>query len=74
MVNTQFSIPLSAVQTVNLSPEVQEMCSQIGNVLAKYRSGPLPKMFKVIPKMRNWEELVYLTGKYSEYLILLFVT
>ncbi|XP_068214969.1 bystin [Palaemon carinicauda] len=51
-----------SVQTVNLSPEVQEMCKQMGAVLAKYRSGPLPKMFKVIPKMRSWEELVYLTN------------
>lgn len=57
----QSQVNASTVQTVNLSPEVQEMCSQIGNVLSRYRSGPLPKMFKVIPKMRNWEELVYLT-------------
>lgn len=49
---------------MNLSPEVQDMCRQVGKVLAKYRSGPLPKMFKVIPKMRSWEELVYLTSKF----------
>ncbi|XP_069173127.1 bystin [Procambarus clarkii] len=55
-------VDASSVQTVNLSPEVQEMCAQVGKVLAKYRSGPLPKMFKVIPKMRSWEELVYLTN------------
>lgn len=52
----------TGVQTVNVSPEVQDMCAQVGKILAKYRSGPLPKMFKVIPKMRSWEELVYLTG------------
>lgn len=55
-------VDASSVQTVNLSPEVQEMCVQVGTVLAKYRSGPLPKMFKVIPKMRSWEELVFLTN------------
>ncbi|XP_042239929.1 bystin-like [Homarus americanus] len=55
-------VDASSIQTVNLSPEVQEMCTQVGKVLARYRSGPLPKMFKVIPKMRNWEELVYMTN------------
>ncbi|KAK8746849.1 hypothetical protein OTU49_016854 [Cherax quadricarinatus] len=58
----QTQVDASSVQTVNLSPEIQEMCVQVGKVLAKYRSGPLPKMFKVIPKMRSWEELVYMTN------------
>ncbi|XP_050693156.1 bystin-like [Eriocheir sinensis] len=57
----QSHVDASSVQTVTVSPEVQEMCAEVGKILAKYRSGPLPKMFKVIPKMRNWEELVYLT-------------
>ncbi|XP_076059865.1 bystin [Oratosquilla oratoria] len=54
-------IDADSVQTVDLSPEVQEMCKEMGKVLAKYRSGALPKMFKVIPKMRSWEDLVYMT-------------
>ncbi|MPC20864.1 Bystin [Portunus trituberculatus] len=58
----QSQVDASSVQTVSVSTEVQDMCAQVGKVLAKYRSGPLPKMFKVIPKMRNWEELVYLTN------------
>lgn len=58
----QSQVDASSVQTVTVSPEVQDMCAQVGKVLAKYRSGPLPKMFKVIPKMRSWEELVYLTN------------
>ena len=41
------------------------MCVQIGKILARYRSGALPKMFKIIPKMRSWEELVHLTGKFN---------
>ncbi|XP_063883054.1 bystin-like isoform X2 [Scylla paramamosain] len=57
----QSQVDANSVQTVSVSTEVQDMCAQVGKVLAKYRSGPLPKMFKVIPKMRNWEELVYLT-------------
>lgn len=61
---TPTHLPHTGVQTVTVSPEVQEMCAQVGKILAKYRSGPLPKMFKVIPKMRSWEELVYLTGEW----------
>ncbi|KAK3872362.1 hypothetical protein Pcinc_022579 [Petrolisthes cinctipes] len=55
-------VDATSVHTMDLSPEVQDMCHQVGKVLEKYRSGPLPKMFKVIPKMRSWEELVYLTN------------
>ncbi|CAL4085151.1 unnamed protein product, partial [Meganyctiphanes norvegica] len=55
-------IDADSVNTVDLSPEVQEMCKEVGKILAKYRAGALPKMFKIIPKMRSWEELVYMTG------------
>lgn len=33
----------------------------VGKILAKYRSGKLPKAFKVIPSLSNWEEVLYLT-------------
>ena len=33
----------------------------VGQILAKYRSGKLPKAFKVIPSLGNWEEVLYLT-------------
>ncbi|XGW15827.1 hypothetical protein V3C99_001346 [Haemonchus contortus] len=45
----------------DLDPEVVEMYKEIGKVLAKYRSGKIPKAFKVIPKMVNWEQILYLT-------------
>jgi len=31
-------------------------------MLAKYRSGALPKAFKIIPTLSNWEEILYLTN------------
>jgi len=31
-------------------------------MLAKYRSGALPKAFKIIPTLSNWEEIIYLTN------------
>jgi len=34
---------------------------KLGIVLRSYRSGKLPKAFKVIPMVSNWEELLFLT-------------
>ena len=45
-------------------PKVKEMYEGIRQVLAKYRSGKVPKAFKVIPHMKNWEQLLYLTREY----------
>lgn len=33
----------------------------VGKILSKYRSGKLPKAFKVIPSLCNWEEMLYYT-------------
>ncbi|XP_018008002.1 bystin [Hyalella azteca] len=45
-----------------ISEELQNMCKQAGEVLANYRSGPIPKMLKAMPKMRNWLHLLYYTN------------
>lgn len=41
--------------------KIAEVYGLVGNIMSKYRSGKVPKAFKVIPKQPNWEELVYLT-------------
>lgn len=33
------------------------ICCRVGQILAKYRSGKLPKAFKVIPSLTNWEDV-----------------
>ncbi|XP_046859306.1 bystin-like isoform X2 [Xenia sp. Carnegie-2017] len=33
----------------------------VGDILSNYRSGKLPKAFKIIPSLKNWEEVVYIT-------------
>lgn len=38
------------------------MYEDVGKVLQKYRSGKVPKAFKVIAQFRNWEQLLYITG------------
>ena len=37
------------------------MYQEVGEILAKYRSGKVPKAFKVIAQFRNWEDLLILT-------------
>ena len=33
----------------------------VGRILSRYTAGRLPKAFKVIPSLRNWEDILYLT-------------
>ncbi|CAB9501846.1 K14797 essential nuclear protein 1 [Seminavis robusta] len=44
-----------------LPPKVVEVYTDIGKILTHYTSGKLPKAFKVIPSLSNWEEVLYLT-------------
>lgn len=34
----------------------------VKEVLIKYRSGKLPKAFKIIPALKNWEQILFITG------------
>ena len=53
-IETQFTDSAS-LQRKELDPRVVEMYEGVGKVLAKYRSGKVPKAFKVLPQFRNWE-------------------
>ncbi|XP_008318127.1 bystin isoform X2 [Cynoglossus semilaevis] len=44
-----------------LDPRVIEVYRGVSKVLSKYRSGKLPKAFKIIPALSNWEQVLYLT-------------
>lgn len=60
-IDTQFS-DAGSQNMKNLNPKVIEMYEDVGKVLQKYRSGKVPKAFKVIAQFRNWEQLLYITG------------
>jgi essential nuclear protein 1 len=45
-----------------LDPKVTAAYKKVGVVLRSYRSGKLPKAFKIIPQTQNWEELLLLTS------------
>uniref|UniRef100_A0A8C2LS18 BYSL n=1 Tax=Cricetulus griseus TaxID=10029 RepID=A0A8C2LS18_CRIGR len=44
-----------------LDPRVLEVYRGVREVLSKYRSGKLPKAFKIIPALSNWEQILYFT-------------
>ncbi|NXG53694.1 BYST protein, partial [Psilopogon haemacephalus] len=44
-----------------LDPRVLDVYKGVREVLSKYRSGKLPKAFKIIPALSNWEQILYIT-------------
>lgn len=44
-----------------LDPKVIAAYKKIAVVMKTYKSGKLPKAFKIIPAVNNWEELLLLT-------------
>jgi essential nuclear protein 1 len=45
----------------DIPEKVAEVFTDIGKILSRYTAGKLPKAFKVIPSLSNWEEVLYLT-------------
>ncbi|KAJ3076711.1 hypothetical protein HDU98_001173 [Podochytrium sp. JEL0797] len=46
----------------DLDPKIIEVYSKVGVIMSRYRSGKLPKAFKIIPSLPNWEQVLYLTN------------
>eukprot|EP00884_Botryococcus_braunii_P012914 jgi/Botrbrau1/21623/Bobra.43_1s0025.2 len=44
-----------------MPPEIEESFRICGKLLARYTSGAVPKVLKIIPSLVNWEEALYLT-------------
>nr|CAD2144554.1 unnamed protein product [Meloidogyne enterolobii] len=42
-------------------PKIVDLFIEIGQVLKKYRSGRIPKAFKIIPTLVDWEKIIELT-------------
>ena len=45
-----------------INPKVVQVYEKVGSILSRYRSGPLPKAFKIIPTLKNWEDILFLTN------------
>lgn len=46
---------------VMLPPKVIAVYTQIGELLSRYKSGKLPRAFRIIPTLRNWRDVLYVT-------------
>uniref|UniRef100_A0A0G4GH02 Bystin n=1 Tax=Chromera velia CCMP2878 TaxID=1169474 RepID=A0A0G4GH02_9ALVE len=49
----------------SLPPKVVEVYKDVGAFLSKYKSGKVPKAFAIVPKLANWEEVVYVTDPFN---------
>ncbi|XP_049887585.1 bystin [Pectinophora gossypiella] len=58
--HTQFS-DVETLKLQNIDPRIKTMYEGVRDVLQKYRSGKLPKAFKMIPHLQNWEQILYIT-------------
>ncbi|GAA5983053.1 hypothetical protein JCM11641_004709 [Rhodosporidiobolus odoratus] len=47
------------------NPKVVEVYTKVGQLLSRYKSGPLPKAFKILPTLSIWPQLVMLTNPES---------
>ncbi|XP_053680777.1 bystin [Anopheles nili] len=59
-IQTQFSDNAS-LKLDEIDSNVREMYKGVRDVLKRYRNGKIPKAFKLIPKLRNWEQFLYIT-------------
>ncbi|CAB0039284.1 unnamed protein product [Trichogramma brassicae] len=59
-IETQFDGAKSVVMQ-EMDPKVRKLYEGVGKILEKYRSGKIPKAFKVVPSFRNWEQIMYVT-------------
>ncbi|KAK8831870.1 hypothetical protein WA577_001927 [Blastocystis sp. JDR] len=44
-----------------LNPKIIQVYTSVGQILQHYRAGKLPKAFKIIPSLSNWEEILWIT-------------
>jgi essential nuclear protein 1 len=52
-------------QEPEIDPKIVEVYSKVGVLLSNYRSGKLPKAFKIIPSLSNWEEILMITSPHT---------
>uniref|UniRef100_A0AC35U182 Bystin n=1 Tax=Rhabditophanes sp. KR3021 TaxID=114890 RepID=A0AC35U182_9BILA len=50
------------VAVKDLDPNVIDLFQKVGEIMHSYRSGKIPKAFKIIPSMVNWEQVLSITN------------
>nr|SVE74152.1 EOG090X058P [Daphnia barbata] len=59
-IQSQFS-EADGAKFQDVDPRVKSLYLGVASVLHRYRSGKLPKAFKLIPSLQNWEQILYIT-------------
>lgn len=54
--------PLEERLASTFDPKIAEVYRGVGALLSRYSSGKIPKAFKILPSLNNWEELLFLTN------------
>lgn len=65
--NNNYNVLILGVQFQDLDPRVKSLYQGVASVLHRYRSGKLPKAFKLIPSLQNWEQILYITGSFDNF-------
>lgn len=63
-IQTQFS-DNGSMAMEDLDPRVKEMYEGVRDVMKRFRSGKVPKAFKIIPRLKNWEQVLFLTEPHN---------
>lgn len=50
----------AAIQS-SLDPKLLDVYGQVATYMGRYTSGKVPKAFKIIPSLKNWEEVLFVT-------------
>ena len=56
---------LDDANTGSIPEKVQDVYAAVGELLSHYRSGKLPKAVKVLPHLKNWEDILVITNPSS---------
>lgn len=59
-IQTQLS-DATGVKVQDMDQKVVDLYKGVRTVLSRYRSGKLPKAFKIIPALANWEQVLAIT-------------
>lgn len=49
----------------DLDPRVKEMYEGVRDVMKRFRGGKVPKAFKIIPRLKNWEQILFITEPHN---------
>ena len=53
--------PYDGPEASSLPPKVVEVYTAVGALLGHYKSGKVPKALKMLPHLRNWEDILWIT-------------